>query len=323
MHKRVKGFMADQSGAMALVVALALMMLLAVAALVIDYGHMAWVQNELKTAAEAGALVPYVGTPATPNWSQAGTVAAQNVCQNRADNQPLTDCQVQTHYWSLTNKTLQSTGIVVTPTDVPAIKVEVAKSSGQNGGPLQMIVARIFGVPTFGLRAQATAMVSFPRGMPGGALFPLAVSPIIVNQYWTRNPPVSFQIGSGSDNGKWTSFQSTDSNAAYVSDLIANGNPDPLNLNESINMLPGVDASNYKDAESRIGQTVVIALADISQTPTPVLGFVAFKIEAVSQGSKFIQGHFDKDYNITDDVLVGSPSDPNDQSTPNPPKLVN
>jgi hypothetical protein len=52
-----------------------------------------------------------------------------------------------------------------------------------------------------------------------------------------------------------------------------------------------------------------------------VLGFVAFKIEAVDQGSKYIQGHFDKDFNITNAALVGPPT-PDTLSTPNPPKLV-
>ncbi len=185
-----------------------------------------------------------------------------------------------------------------------------------------MLFAPIFGVKTFDLGAGATAMISFPASMPAGALFPLAAPPIIVNQYWTQNPPVSFQIGSGSANGQWTSFQSTESNAAYVSGLIANGNPTSLHLNESIHILPGVAASNYGDAKSQVGKTVVIALADISQSPTPVLGFVAFNIEAASQSKKYVQGHFDKDFNITNAALIGSPT-AGTLSTPNPPKLVN
>lgn len=331
MQERLTGFLVDRSGSVATTVAMVMAMLLAMGALVIDYGHMAWVQNELKTAAEAGALAgakalaPYTGTPLTPNWSQAQTLATQTVMQNRADNQFLSDCQAQPGYWSLSQKILQSTGIVPTATDVPAIQVAIAKSAGHNGGPLRTMFAPIFGIQSFDLGAQAVAMISFPQGMPGGALFPLAASPTIVNQYWTQEPPVSFRIGDESANGKWTSFKSTSSNADYVSGLIANGNPDPLNLNDTIYMLPGVTASNYGDASSRIGKTVMIALADISNSSTPVLGFVAFTIEAVSQGSKYIQGHFDKNFNITAATLVGSPADPSDpnQSNPNPPKLVN
>ncbi len=113
MHKGAKDFIDDQFGAMAVTVALFLVVLLAVAALAVDYGYMAWVQGELQKAAEAGALagaralVPYTGAPLQPNWSQAQTVATQTVLLNRADAQFLTDCQVQSGYWSLTAKTLR------------------------------------------------------------------------------------------------------------------------------------------------------------------------------------------------------------------------
>jgi hypothetical protein len=330
MHKRVKGFMADQSGAMALVVALALMMLLALAALVTDYGHMAWVQNELKKAAEAGAmagaraLVPYNGIPPNPNWIAAQTAASDTALLNRADAQFITDCDVTYGYWSLTAKTLPLQSSTITPTaaDVPAVRVVIAKSAGHNLGPLQMFFAPIFGVSTTDLNAQAVAMISFPAGLPKGAMFPLAAAKNIVDLYWNREPPVSFKVGSESANGQWTSFKVNDGGASYVADLIANGNPDTLRVNENIYIQTGVVASNYGNAASCIGKTVVIALADISQSYTPVLGFVAFKIEAVDQGSKYIQGHFDKDFNITNAALVGPPT-PDTLSTPNPPKLVN
>ena len=45
--------------------------------------------------------------------------------------------------------------------------------AGGTGGPLQMMFARIFGVHTSDLPAQAVAMISFPGGMPIGAVFPL------------------------------------------------------------------------------------------------------------------------------------------------------
>ena len=48
MNKRAKGFVADQSGAMAVMAALLLTVLLSAAALGIDYGHMTWVQGDLK-----------------------------------------------------------------------------------------------------------------------------------------------------------------------------------------------------------------------------------------------------------------------------------
>jgi Flp pilus assembly protein TadG len=329
MSTRVKGFMADQSGAMATTVALVMVVLLAMAALVIDYGHMAWVQNELKAAADAGAmagaraLVPYTGIPPNPNWTAAQTSASHTALLNRADAQSITDCDVTYGYWSLTAKTLPLQSFTITPTaaDVPAVRVVIAKSTGHNSGPLHMFFASIFGVNTTHLNAQAVAMISFPAGMPKGSMFPLAAAKNIVDLYWKQVPPVSFKIGSESANGQWTSFKVDNGGASYVDGLIAHGNPDTLKVNENIYIQTGVVASNYGNAASCIGKTVVIALADISKNPTPVLGFVAFNIEAVSQGSKYIQGHFDKNFNIDNAALVGPPT-PDTLSTPNPPKLV-
>jgi hypothetical protein len=332
MKKPRETFVSDQSGAIAVMAALLIVVLLSAAALGVDYGHMAWVQGELKKAAEAGALAgakvlaPYTGAPPHPNWSQGQTAATQTVLLNRADAHLLTDCTVSYGYWSLASKTLplQSTAISPTARDVPAVRVQIVKSAGHNGGPLQMMFAPIFGVHTFNLSAQAVAMISFPSGMPVGAVFPLAAAKTIVDQYWTRNPPVSFKVGSGgSANGQWTSFKKNDSSASYVDGLVSGGNPTALNLNDSIYIQTGVKASNYGTAASHVGQTVVIALvASLASGTDPILGFVAFKIEAVSQSGKYIQGHFDKDFNINNASGIGPPTS-STLSTPNPPKLVN
>lgn len=332
MNKGVAGFRADQNGATAVVVALLLLVFLGMAALTIDYGRMAWVHYELKKAAEAGAmagaraLVPYIGTTPQPNWSLAQTTASQTVLLNQADYQPLTDCQVTYGYWNLTTKTLplQSSAIIPTVNDVPGIHVSVAKSTGHNGGPLQMSFAPIFGVTTSDLSAQAVAMISFPLGMPPGSVFPLAATKDIVDLYWNQEPPVSFKVGHESSNGQWTSFKVNEGGASYVAGLIANGNPYTLRINELIYIQTGVVASNYGNAASCIGKTVAIVLVEqISDPaiPKPVLGFVAFKIEAVSQGQKWIQGHFDKNSSINTASVVGPPT-PDTLSTPNPPKLV-
>jgi len=317
---------------MAVTMALFLLVLLAVSALAVDYGHVAWVQSELQKAADAGAmagaraLVPYTGSPLRPNWLQAEALASQTVLLNRADARFLTDCQVTPGYWNLAAKTLdQDTTKTPSATEVPAVRVAVVKASGHNDGPLRTLFAPIFGVGALNLGAQAVTMLSFPSGLPPGAVFPLAAAQTIVNQFWSQTPPPSFRIGSGSENGQWTSFKVDNDSAAYVSDLIDHGNPTSLNLNDNIYIQPGVKASNYGNAAPLVGHTVVLALvnADLtSKTFTPVLGFVAFHIDAVSQSGKYIQGHFDKDYAINTAAGIGPPT-PDTLSTPNPPKLVN
>jgi Putative Flp pilus-assembly TadE/G-like len=193
----------DQSGAVALMAALGLAIVLVMAALAIDIGHLVTAKAELQSAADAGALagarglVPYntAAPPPQPNWALGQSRASQAVRVNQIDGVPLTDCQAQPGYWNLALKTLQSTGIVPTSNDVPAIKVTLAKAAGANGGPVRMMFAPILGRSFCELRAQALAFISAPSGIPPhGGLFPLATPKALVDQYWPLDHPVSATI---------------------------------------------------------------------------------------------------------------------------------
>ena len=193
----------SQAGAMAVTIAIFLVGFLAMVALVFDFGHVVWVKNELQKAADAGSLSgarclwPYVGVPSTPNWTAAQTAATQTVLLNRADGQLLTNCDLQSGYWNLATKTLESTGVVPTASHLPGIRVTVSKAPGHNGGPVALMFAAFFGLVPQNLTAQATAVITGPATIPprGGA-FPMAVPKVMVEQYWNREPPVSFRIGS-------------------------------------------------------------------------------------------------------------------------------
>jgi hypothetical protein len=160
MKSTWKDLFTDQSGAMAVVMALLLVVVLAVAALGVDYGYMAMVQGELQKAADAGALAGAraLGSSSNPDWPS-GQVAASNIVrENNAAGQPLTDCQVDYGYWSKVNHLLQPYTITPQSTDNPAVRVMVAKSDGHNDGPLKMLFAPIFGVQTMVVSAGAVAM---------------------------------------------------------------------------------------------------------------------------------------------------------------------
>jgi hypothetical protein len=57
------------------------------------------------------------------------------------------------------------------------------------------------------------------------------------------------------------------------------------------------------------------------KTMPAVIGFIAFHITAFDQGGKYLTGHFDKDYVITNNQSVGPPN-LGTLSTSNPPMLV-
>lgn len=170
MQKRPPTFMNNQSGAMAVMVALALLVILSAAALAVDIGYIARVRVELQKTADAGALAGanVLGLSATPDWSAAQAASISIVQQNKAEGQLLADCQVNYGYWSLTAKTLplKSSGSTPTSTDAKAIQVEVAKKDGHNGGPLKMLFAPIFGVNTWPVTARAVAIVKQSGSSP-------------------------------------------------------------------------------------------------------------------------------------------------------------
>ena len=100
--RRSRSFLVDQDGAIGIVIALLLPVLLGFAGLAIDIGHLHVVDTQLKNAADAGALagarglVPFsqsvVGgnTVYTPKWLNGTTEAQKAVAQNSADRNPLT-----------------------------------------------------------------------------------------------------------------------------------------------------------------------------------------------------------------------------------------
>ncbi|MBM4302409.1 MAG: hypothetical protein FJ121_12955 [Deltaproteobacteria bacterium] len=341
MYQGVKGFVAGREGSVAVSVAVVLVVLLGMSAVAVDYGHLVSVQSELKKAAEAGALagsrflVPYIGTPSTPDWIAGQNKATQTVQLNRADQQMLTDCQVQYGYWSLITKTLQSAGIIPTASHLPAVQVTIAKAAGQNGGPIQMYFAPIFGVLTRDLSARAAAVISFPKGVGAGALKPMVATKTIINKYWNSfdplNPgqPFQFKLGDGSqaEDTMWSTFKVDSNSNAYTKELILNGNPEPIYIGDSVYLQPGARAVDYGPDEMGkfINQTVVLPIVDpatlVEKTMAPILGFIAFYITGYSQGGKYIEGYFDKEYTIANPQGVGLPNS-GVPSTPNPPKLV-
>jgi len=344
MKQRAKVIFACESGSIAVSVAVVLVVLLGMSAVAIDYGHLTWVKADLTKAAEAGALagartlVPYVGSPLTPNWVAGQTKATQTVLLNHADNRALTDCQVQYGYWSLSTRTLQSSGIVPTALHLPAVQVSIAKAAGHNDGPIKMLFASIFGILTRDLNARAVAVISFPTGVGKGALKPMVATKSIVDNFWNSfdplHPEIPFQFKIGEESNDpsvndtmWSTFKVVDNSNAYTKELIHNGNPTPLYIGDSIHLQPGVRAVDYGPNEMGlfINQTVVLPIVDpvtlVANTEAPVLGFIAFHITGFSQGNKYVEGYFDKEYVITNPQGIGPPN-PNLPSTPSPPKLV-
>jgi Flp pilus assembly protein TadG len=145
MAQRLKGFGSDESGAVALIMAAALIALLGLGALAVDFGYMASVQNDLKKATESAALSGADALGAGNDWS-----AAANAMLT-ANGQKLADCDVQNGYWSYLQKKFLTTKPTETPDPAQAIQVVAAKT-------VQLSFASIFGMNSKDLSATAVAV---------------------------------------------------------------------------------------------------------------------------------------------------------------------
>jgi len=230
LHRRAKDFIVNESGAIALVMVVALVALMAAAALAVDYGYMLVVQRQLQNAADAGALSGADAFGSNSPNSQAAQTAATTaataiVTGNYWGNQQyLTYCTVTPGYWSNVNKGFTGTTSTTatlptqTPPAVWAIQVVVPKSSSNNGGPLQLIFGPILGIRTVNLNGTAVAMVVPVASGGSGASGPWSILETGSNSV-ILNSDVTITGGSVGDNG---SSLTLDSGVAVSQGIYAN-----------------------------------------------------------------------------------------------------
>jgi Flp pilus assembly protein TadG len=341
ISRRLRAFLADQGGAIGIVIALMIPVLFGFAGLAVDMGHSYSVQSQLKNASDAGALrgartlVPYTGSPATPNWASALAQAPLAVNLNRADGKQLTDSDVTYGYWNFATSSLDPAGTIPTANHYPAVRVAVSKSGGKNGGPVSMYLASVLGVLPANVSSSSVAITSFPTGMPPGGLKPMVATTDIIAKYWDwpTGSPVQFKLGEPDkkdtvNDTMWSTFKVDDNSNAYTKELILNGNPTDIYKGDYVWLQPGVRAVDYGPMEMGkfINQTVVLPVvspADLTAKEfAPIQDFIAFHITGYSQGGQYVEGYFDKNYVITNPQKgTGTPTNP--YSTPGAPQLVN
>lgn len=312
----------NESGVMAIMFAVLLIVLMGFAALAVDFAHLLVVRNELQNAADAAALAgaKAFNQPTTPMstpdwaiapiWANAETTAANVIQANKSDGVQLQNCAVASGYWNLTQPALglQSQGIAPTFMDAPAVRVTVSRSAGNNGGPVQNWFARAIGNPTSDISATAVAACASPGTIKSGApirtgIFPLAIAKALADQAGTYNGPAStIRIGSTYpapilQGGQWTSFKDPDRTAVSALMTSSTGTPSDLrvgqSLDESIFIIanPGL----YSSLPIPINQDILLPVVNIPldgsvETRTPIYAFIGFHI--VDAPGTYIEGYF-------------------------------
>lgn len=320
-------------GGIMIMMALMLFAFLAFTALSVDLGHVFVVQNELQNAADAAALQGagylHPTISGVPNWSLASSSASGAVQQNKVDNVNLSTGSVTTGYWSLTNAVLQSTNITPGATDVPAVQVTISKSSGVNGGPVNLFFGTVLGLPTVNLHAIATAATGSPNQVNGQTLFPIAMSKTTYDTYWnsasntpiidpSTGKPYVFHISEGVQGG-WTSFETTSNDTTSLINLMNNGNSTPLKIGDSIWMTTGIKTAAYSSVPTN--KNVLIPIV-ANSSPGAFQTIVAFGVVHIDFGvgasSKYVQLELTYDYKLSGGGTPGGPS----YGVFIPPKLV-
>lgn len=165
----------NNRGATAVIVAICLTMLVGFAALAVDVGYLYATRNELQNAADAGALAGagFLGAryaELTYSEQQAYTFAKTEIVatvnevthKNKAAGVGITinsaDVTVGTWVWDPETRTGT---IFPTLTAPDAVRV-IARRDGGANGPISIFFARVFGIDTLDVSADATAALSGP-----------------------------------------------------------------------------------------------------------------------------------------------------------------
>jgi Flp pilus assembly protein TadG len=334
MRHRSRSLSRDESGAVVVLTAIIIVVLLGFAALAIDIGHLMVVKNELQNAADAGALAgannfaPYLLTdPPTPDFSAAQVAANSTTKANQTDKTLITDCQVEVGYFNLVTRDLQLSTISPTTVDVPAVRVTVSRIAGQNQGAVLPFIGQVLGINFMNVSAQAIGMLSCPSTAPPNTLLPIAINKQVLPYLWkttdSNNANLSqpFNIGSdyhypdisgGGDTvaGEWTSFFDVKNDTTTIRDLLYNRNPNPVGLAQMIQCLsdiyvqPGTKNALYADVTNVMNSngpnfTYYLPVVNLNSLDThawnPVLCYIPVKLlDSVGKNKKYVQAQFVK-----------------------------
>lgn len=315
-----------QRGAVTLMAALLLPVLLGVAALAIDLAYVRVVRNELQNAADAAALAGAhhlaAAVPTSAQWSQAEQQARQTVLLNRAAGRLLTTSEVLGGFWNpqTTGAHLQSLPYTPGPQDVAALQVTVRKAEGVNAGAVPTFLARLWSVHSVAVSARAVAGRVAPGLVQPGGVFPLAVSQCLYDNYWNRQAsppsprldpatgqPIVFRIGSDyhygpCDTGQWTSLHASSVGASQVEGLISSGSLVSLAVGDAIWVRSGTEASLFKAVREcsqagnkKCAQVVVPVLSSVTPGQSaPIRAFACLELLDAQQGQKFVSARMSR-----------------------------
>lgn len=320
--------LSNQRGMVIVYVTIVLVVLMGMLGLAVDLGHMEDVRGELQNDADAAALAgatclfKNTGGSYSLDWPTALSTAQNFVARNKSDNTALSDGTVEVGYYDVTwlpgsNNALLPTSTppgALTASDVPAVKVTVARNTGQNGGEVPTTFMRALGIDSAAVSSRPSVAVrGYASSAPPGKLFPIALSSCMTNDYFKQDPlpdlasaPEIYIYGPydkvpGCDTGQWTSFGLNTPSDSVIQGFLKNPSTVPaVNYGDPIYIDTGAKANLYNITNSDyVGQDVIMAIVDnvdkaLAGTTPKVVGFATFHIDGAtgSGATKQVWGRF-------------------------------
>ena len=224
----------NSRGAVAVMVAITMTVLLAMAAATLDVGHALVARNELQNAADAAALagtralaVIYQGLPPagqqTYTMSMADQGAIASVVQAAASANAAAGVSIAINTADIQIGTWNPATRVLTPTvNIPRAVRVVARRDGSANGPISTFLARVIGVTSVNVTAAATAELTGTGATgPGQLDVPLGISTYYFAQFGCGNV-IQFYPNDRTPQAcaAWNTFGQTPANANTLRNII-------------------------------------------------------------------------------------------------------
>jgi len=290
MNPKKKNFLHNDSGAVALYMAIGLVVFLGCAGLALDLAHLVSVKRELVKAAEAGALSGARGlwpvdfstaTSRDPDCYNAEIKARTTATKNRADSAHLAtdEVTVEVGRWDYAAKHF-------TPgnnANANGVRVTTFRAN------IKMFLVQVFGQAPRNMAASAIAVMDFACAVGKGTL------PIAINEAYNVPGTILFInfTPDPNDNAGWFTDPPDTANAATIRDYINNAACPPLCEGDIINLQNGTDTSCLQDLAHELaeqGGSWIVSLPTVAtdkfNQSEPIWHFAPFMITAVkSTGS--------------------------------------
>lgn len=277
----IRGRLGNQQGSIIAMVAIAMIAFVAVLAIVIDLGHLHSVRQELRNAAEAGALAgaralfPMPGDPSTKIYPDCtrGLQAARNAAAlNKTDIDQnvivlAADAKLIRWDWQLNqiSPPVPSCNLE-SATGVNGIRVTTRRDSSVPAGSVFLTFGKIFetilGRDTMDVEVSATAAAGFASSI---------FSSLCINKEYydsIQGQPGDILISPDkADNGAWCAPSPYNPTASNLANWIAGTPPSPgAEIGDIVNFVNGVFGSVY--------HALQVALTNNSQTYGNVTGWL-------------------------------------------------